>query len=188
MLWGPVRVLPATSAKGYGDMDFGDKSLKELNQLVENYERAPGGRAHPRYRPLLEARARKSHEGKLLNLDRSMEHLERAAMEGACTTYGQLAAASGVPWSKARTQMNGAGGHLDRLLDICHARGLPLLTAIVVNEKGVADGELEPVALAGFVAAARRLGMLVTDERAFHHMQRDATWEWGRAGLAARRG
>jgi hypothetical protein len=83
--------------------------------------------------------------------------------------------------------MNGPSGHLDRLLDLCHARGLPLLTAICVNQSGVADGELGKDALTGFAAGARRLGLLFADDRAFHHKCRDECWQWGRdqAGGAA---
>jgi hypothetical protein len=79
--------------------------------------------------------------------------------------------------------MNGANGHLDRLLDICHARGLPLLTAICVNQEGVSTGELEPEALKGFATGARRLRFVFHDDLAFHHEQRAASWAWGRAQL-----
>lgn len=58
-------------------------------------------------------------------------------LRGRENTYGDLAKANDVPWSAARHAMNGAGGHLDRLLDICHARGLPLFTAICVNQEGL---------------------------------------------------
>ena len=76
--------------------------------------------------------------------------------------------------------MNGSAGHLDRLFDLCHARSFPPLTAICVNQAGVATGELADDALAGFVAAARRFGSLVTDERSFHHRCREECWQWGR--------
>ena len=75
--------------------------------------------------------------------------------------------------------MNGSNGHLDRLLDICHARGLPLLTAICVNQGNIAGGELGEEALAGFVAGAHRLGLTVDDPIEFHHRCRDECWEWG---------
>lgn len=93
-----------------------------------------------------------------LDFDRSIDLLKKAAIDQTCTTYGALAAASGVEWSKARHRLNGPTGHLDRLLDICHFSSLPLLTAICVNQGNVADGELGEDALAGFVAGARRLG------------------------------
>jgi hypothetical protein len=76
--------------------------------------------------------------------------------------------------------MNGANGHLDRLLDVCHARHLPLLPAICVNESGRQTGELEPSALRGFCTGARRIGYVFVDELMFHHQQRDQCWRWGR--------
>ena len=163
--------------------DLSTKTDKEIDQWIKNYEDVeahPGATALPFYRELLEERARRAQTNQKLNFERSIEHLKRIAINQTCTTYGDLARASGVEWSHARHQMNGPSGHLDRLLDLCHARGLPLLTAIVVNQEGVADGELSDDALSGFVAGARRLGLSVTDGRAFHHECRDRCWQWGR--------
>ena len=95
------------------------------------------------------------------------------------TGIGALATASGIEWSQARHQMNGANGHLDRLLDICYARSLPLLTAICVNQGNIVDGELGKEALAGFVAGARRLGLAVSNPLEFHHRCKDECWAWG---------
>ena len=161
-------------------MELGSKSDQELEQWIQNHEGQTGGTAKPLYGALLEERARRAQAKQPLNLEQSLNHLKDAAGKGRCTTYGDLAKASGIIWSQARHQMNGHGGHLDRLLDLCHARKLPLLTAICVNQTGLADGELEETALAGFVAGARRLGFLVTNERAFHHHCRDECWNWGR--------
>jgi hypothetical protein len=36
--------------------------------------------------------------------------------------------------------MNGSKGHLDRLLDVCHARGLSLPTALRVNNEKLKVG------------------------------------------------
>ena len=47
-----------------------------------------------------------------------------------------LAAEMGVETSKARHQINCTNGHLDRLLDICHALGFSVLTAVRVNRSG----------------------------------------------------
>lgn len=166
-------------------VDLASKTLKELDQMVENHEKTAGGRSHPRYALLLEARAKLSQEGKLLSIERSMDHLREKAIEGVCTSYGKLAAASGIEWSRARTQMNGTRGHLERLLDICHARGLPMLTAICVDKDGVEKGELSETALAGFANGARHLGYEFTDEAEFHRQQRDACFAWGRSQRAA---
>lgn len=113
-----------------------------------------------------------------------MSLLQQAAIEQRCVSYGEIAAANDVEWNTARHRMNGANGHLDRLLDHCHARGLPMLPAICVNKAGLASGELEASALAGFAEGARRLGYAVTDELAFHHEHRDECWAWGRRQAA----
>ena len=161
-------------------MDLSAKSDGEIDTWIENYEAKAGATALPFYRQLLEERARRAQSKQRLDFERSLEHLKQAAIRQVCTTYSELAKASGVEWSQARHQMNGSSGHLDRLLDLCHARSLPLLTAICVNQSNVSDGELGGDALAGFIAAAKRLGLSVTDERAFHHECRDKCWQWGR--------
>lgn len=164
-------------------MDFSQKSDREIEVWIGNYEKA-GKTSDTLFIELLEERVRRSQIKHKLNFDLSLEHLKRAAVDGRCTSYGDLAKASGVEWSKARHQMNGPNGHLDRLLDICHARGLPLLTAICVNQANVAGGDLGEEALAGFVAAAFRLGVAVGDPVDFHHRCRDECWRWGAQQLA----
>ena len=147
-------------------MDLSSKSDKEIDQWIRNHE-IKSATGAPLYGLLLEERARRSKTKHSLDVETSLKAL-------------QLAAANGVDWNQARHRMNGANGHLDRLLDICHARGLPMLPAICVNKQGLETGELEPAALAGFAEGARRLGFKVTDELAFHHEHRDECWAWGR--------
>jgi hypothetical protein len=164
--------------------DLSEKDDKELDQWIINHEREPGGTAKPRYLQLLEERARRTQAKQQLDFGRSLEHLKQTAIRQVCTTYGDLSKASGLEWSKARYQMNGSGGHLERLLELCHARGLPLLTAICVNQSSVLECELGEDALAGFAAGARRLGRDFTDNVAFHHKCREKCWEWGREQFA----
>lgn len=159
-------------------MDLTTKTDAEIDTWIRNHENA-GKTSSPLYLALLDHRVGRAQLKQKLDFDRSLAHLKQAAVNQSCTSYGALAAASGVEWSRARHQMNGPNGHLDRLLDLCHARGLPLLTAICVNQANVADGELGEEALAGFVAGARRLGIAVGDARDFHHRCRDECWAWG---------
>jgi hypothetical protein len=161
-------------------MDLSSKNDTEISNWIKNHEAKPGATELPLYRQLLEERARRTQSKHHLNFEKSLAMLKEAAVKQVCVTYGDLAKASGVSWSQARYQMNGASGHLDRLLDLCHARDLPLLTAICVNQAGVHDGELSEAALNGFVAGARRLGIAVTDGLAFHRQCRDECWKWGR--------
>lgn len=173
-----VRLAYHGGSGGGGMVDLSAKSDAEVAQWIVNHE-ANAATAAPLYLALLEERARRAQAKNNLDPERSLHCLIGAAREQVCTTYGALAAASGVEWSKARRAMSGAGGHLDRLLDVCHARGLPMLTALCVNQGGVKSGELEPAALKGFCAGARRLGFSVLDETTFHQEQRDACWRWG---------
>lgn len=151
----------------------------QIINLIRNHEEK-NARDRPLYSDLLIERARRGQIKSGLSFDKSLELLRRAAIEQRCITYGDLAKASGLPWNLARHQMNGPNGHLDRLLDICHVNGLPMLPAICVNKNGVETGELEPTALKGFADGARRLGLSVVDERAFHAAQRDNCWDWGK--------
>ena len=160
-------------------MDLSTRTDQQLGNLINNHE-AKGATGLPFYRGLLEERARRSQAKSLLNVERSLQLLRRAAIEQRCVTYGDLAKASNVEWSQARHRMSGANGHLDRLLDVCHARGLPMLPALCVNQSGLQAGELEESALSGFAAGARRLGFAVTDGLSFHRQCRDECWKWGR--------
>ena len=159
---------------------FPNKTDAQIDTWIKNHETG-GLTSAPLYMRLLEERARRSQSKQVLIIEASLEHLRQAAIEQRCTTYGALANASNVDWSKARHQMNGTNGHLDRLLDICHARGMPMLPAICVNQSGLTNCELEETALSGFVTGAQRLGIKVTDARAFHHKCRDECWEWGKS-------
>ena len=159
-------------------MTLATKTDSEIETWIRNHEKAEKTSV-PLYLELLEERVRRAQMKHKLDFNRSLAHLKQTAIDQTCTTYGALAAASGVEWSQARHQMNGTNGHLDRLLDICHARGLPLLTAIVVNQGNIADGELGEDALAGFTTGARRLGFSVADPVGLHHSCRDECWAWG---------
>lgn len=158
-------------------IDLSTKSDQEIRDWIANHERLEKTGA-PLYRDLVEERARRF--GKGLEPDVSIKYLALAAKEGRYITYGELAEANCVPWSKARHAMNGAGGHLDQLLDVCHARGLPLLPAICVNKEGVRTGKLGPDALNGFAKGTRRLGYIFNDAQAFLRECQDTCFAWGR--------
>jgi hypothetical protein len=154
------------------------KTDDEIETWIGNFERK--GITHdPVYKRLLEERAKR--QSRSLKPEVSMRHLYAMAQAGRFTTYGDLAKANGVPWNIARHAMNGAGGHLDRLLDICHARGMPLFTAICVNQAGLSSGGLSEEALKGFVGGAKRLGYHVTDESAFLHDCQVQCFEWAKS-------
>jgi hypothetical protein len=159
------------------EIDLSGKTDQEIEQWVANYEKK-GATNEPFFKKLLEERARRQSRG--LNLETSLRHLIAAATDGRFTTYGNLAKASAVPWSVARHAMNGSNGHLERLLDICHARELPLLTALCVNQSGIDTGELGTDALRGFISGAQRLGYKVTDADAFLRDCQRKSFEWAK--------
>ncbi len=162
------------------NFDLTAKSDAEIHQWILNHERAKATEKQL-YKDLLEERARRSEGAGRLEIQKSLTALTQAAREQRYLTYGDLAAASNVPWTKARLQMNGPKGHLDRLMEVCHAREMPLLPAICVNESGRQTGKLEHDALIGFCVGARRLGEHVSDEQNFHRQSVEACFDWGRA-------
>jgi hypothetical protein len=158
-------------------VDFKSKTDDEIETWIRNHERR-AATDKPLYKALLEERARRQSSG--LKLEISLQHLIQAAKEDRFTTYGDLAKASGVPWNVARHAMNGPHGHLDRLLDLCYARGMPLLTALCVNEEGRNTGQLGKDALKGFIAGAQRLGYKITDQDAFLRDCQDRSFSWAK--------
>jgi hypothetical protein len=162
--------------------DLSNLSDDAVTTLIANHERKRETTS-VRYRELVEERARRF--GKGLRADVSLAHLKQAAIEQRYTTYGALAEANGLPWSQARRRMDGAHGHLDNLLSICHAHGLPLLTALCVNKEGLSDGNLSEIALSGFVKGAQRLGYLITDQQAFLRKCQQECFAWGKAATPA---
>lgn len=162
-------------------IDLAGKTDKEIDNFIHNHQEKRQTNTEF-YRCLIEERARRTQTRKLLDFDKSIAHLKQAAIQQKCVSYGELAEASNVEWKKASHSMNGKGGHLDQLIDLCQKRDLPMLTALCVNQSGLKTGELEETALTGFVDGAKRLGLAkeITDKRAFHIAQRDKCWAWGR--------
>ncbi len=152
------------------------KTDQELKAWIENYER--NGKTEDNfYVELIEEYSRRKHLG--LKIEKSLEVLSQAAKERRFVSYGDLAKASAVAWSTARHAMNGAGGHLDNIVSYCYGKKLPLLSALCVNAASLETGELEENALKGFIAAAHRLRIPVTDEEAFYRRCQAECFEWG---------
>ena len=156
-------------------MDLTGKSDGEVCTWILNHEKR-GETNSELYKSLLEERARRSSSG--LKIENSLQHLIKSARQGIFTTYGHLAKASDVPWGRARHAMNGEHGHLDRLLDVCHVRGLPLLTALCVNQQGAETGRLSEDALRGFVNGAKRLGHSITSSDSVLQKCQQACFAW----------
>jgi hypothetical protein len=89
--------------------------------------------------------------------------------------YADVAFANGAEWTLVRRRMR------DHLMAVCRAAmadGGPLVSSIVVNRRLIRTGDMEAETLAGFLAAAHKLGFGWTDGRAFLRAQQEATFRW----------
>ena len=114
---------------------------------------------------------------KRLDINKTYKAILTAARDGRFITYADLAAASGVEWSKARRPLP---QQLGQLVKIAHARGWPMLSAIVVRQADVETGALDGESLKGFLAAADMVGIKVDDPEAFYRDQQKAVFEWAK--------
>jgi 5-methylcytosine-specific restriction protein B len=114
-------------------------------------------------------------ENMKLSINNSYRAILAAARQGRFISYGEVAAASDVDWKKARRPMP---PHLDRLLQICHERGWPLITSIVVSKGNLESGKLDGESLSGFVAGVKKLGVSIDNPQAFLEEQQQAVFAW----------
>lgn len=111
-----------------------------------------------------------------LDAERTYGAILSAARAGRFVTYGELGEASSVPWVKARLPLPTL---LGRLSQLAHARGWPLISAIVVNREDLETGRFGDGALKGFTTAAREIGLDVGDDpHDFIRRQQDAVFRW----------
>ena len=115
--------------------------------------------------------------GKGLDFKKSYDAIWRSAAQGRFLSYKDLADASGAEWSKVHYSI---GEHLGSLVEYAHRKGWPMLSAIVVNKPNVASGNMEPETLKGFIAAAKELGLSVTDEEGFLRDQQQRVFQWAK--------
>ncbi len=144
--------------------DLSKKTNAEIDNWIANHERL-GKTKSDLYAQLVAERNRRHGRG--LSISMSMIAMIAAAKRREFISYGELAEANGVAWTKARHLMNGKHGHLDDLLAHCHAHSLPLLTAIVVQKGKLKTGEMDQFTLDGFVEGVQRLGVSVVDPVSF---------------------
>jgi hypothetical protein len=151
-----------------------DLTDQQLKNIIENYRRN-GMLSDAVY---VEALAEQAHRiGKGLDFTKSYNAIRNSAVEGRFISYKDLADASGAEWSKVHYSV---GQHLWSLVEYAHRKGWPMLSAIVVNKPNVASGRMEPETLKGFIAAARELGLSITDEEAFLRDQQERVFEWAK--------
>ncbi|QFT65430.1 hypothetical protein FIU93_01475 [Labrenzia sp. THAF35] len=151
----------------------------ELQTLIGNYRRLEKT-DDPVFPDLLEEWSRRKGQG--LDFKKTMKAVTKVAKEGRFLAYKQLADESGADWAKVHYAMN---THLRDLIEFAHHRGWPLLSAIVVNQKNLMTGDMEPQTLKGFVSAAKELGYVVTDEKVFLREQQEQVFLWAKGQVAA---
>lgn len=162
---------------GLKDFDLDKLDDEQIANLLENYRKA-GKTEEPKYTEILALYDRR--RGKGLSFESSFAAIRDAAFRGQFLSYKQLAEASGLQWSFAvRYAMP---SHLQNLLEYSYRNGLPLLSAIVVNQKNVDTGDMEPETLRGFITGARDLGITVTDEGQFLKDQQQEVFRRAREG------
>jgi hypothetical protein len=155
------------------ETDVNRLDTDRLRTLVVNH-RTKGATGSQLYLDALRELERRTGGG--LDFDKSHQTIRRAAGEKRFLSYKELADASGADWSKVHYAM---GGHLWRLVEYAHRKGWPMLSAIVVNQRNVATGKMEPETLKGFIAAAKDLGYVIIGEEGFLKEQQDLVFQWG---------
>ncbi len=158
-------------------MDLASKPDDEIDTWIANHERVKKIDSDL-YRSLIVEKGRRHGRG--LCIDVSIHAMTQAAKNGRFISYGELAEANGIEWTKARHTMNGKHGHLDNLLAYCASNGLPLLTAIVVQKGKLASGNMDDFTLAGFVEGAERIGRKVVDPEKFLSQCQDECFAWAK--------
>jgi hypothetical protein len=152
--------------------DFSEIETENLKDMILRHEKQ-GVTNTPRYRAAVEEVAKR--QSKNLNPDVTLKHLMDCAKKSEYTTYKRVAEANGADWGKIHWQI---APHLDSILQICHARELPLFTAICVTEPEIKTGNLEGSSLAGFIKGVKRLRYSVVDEQQFLKEAQKACFEW----------
>jgi hypothetical protein len=160
-------------------IDVSKLSDDQLKNVIQNHQRHKAKNAPTYIDALRECQVRK---GNGLSFDKSFRIIKAAAKAHRFLSYKKLADASGAEWQKVHYSI---GSHLWELVEFVQLNNWPMLSAIVVNKPNVSVGTMEPETLKGFIAAARDLGHVVTDEEAFLREQQAKVFAWAAADAAA---
>lgn len=146
-------------------------SPKDIDNEIGSYERLRKT-GLPRYAELVKTRGTRGG----FDVRRSADIILSAAREGRFMSYKELADAYGMDWSVARYPIN---GHLGDVVSWGASQGMPMLSAIIVNQSNLQSGEMDPQTLKGFIAAAERLGLYDrTEPSAFLQAQQQALFAY----------
>jgi hypothetical protein len=147
----------------------------QLQSVIDHSRR--DGLNDERYRAALAEQAKR--KGKGLNFPTTIRVVSDAARAGRFISYGDVAEASGADWNQVHYAI---GPHLDALIEYCHLHGLPLLSSIVVNQKNLRTGQLDPSSLKGFIAGVRGAKIPITLEaEEFLRQEQQKVFEWAKS-------
>ena len=161
--------------------ELSKKTNSEIDAWIANHERL-GKTTAELYQALIEERNRRHGHG--LTIEKSVAALTAAAKRREFISYGELAEANGVPWTQARHRMNGKHGHLDDILAYCHAKTIPLRTAIVVQKGKLSTGDMDQFTLDGFIEGVQRLGIPVADAEHFLRDCQNHCFDWAQSAAS----
>jgi hypothetical protein len=142
-----------------------------LKTLIENYQRL-NATDRDEYRELIEEHNRRF--GGAFDVKKTIDFILGRAREHRFSSYGEIAELHGADWSRVRYLMP---HHLWDVVRWAHSRGLPMLSAVVVNKQHINSGDMEPDTLKGFIGAAQELGYKIDDSNRFLREQQEKCFE-----------
>ncbi len=158
-------------------VDFSKLTDEQVQNVKDNYARQKLFDRPEYSAAVLELQKRLGPE---LNIEKTIKFILSKAREGQFVTYGEVAEVNGCTWSKVRRKIP---THLDRVLEMAHARGAPYITANVVNQKNRDTGKLDPESLSGFIKGVERLGDRVDEPEGFLKRHQNQTFEYAKQNL-----
>ena len=142
-------------------IDLKTLSDERLENLIQNYKRH-NATDRMEYRECIEEHNRRF--GGSFDLQKTIDFIISRARARRFSSYGEIAELHGADWSKVRHKMP---HHLWDVVRWAHSKGLPMLSAVVVNKQHIETGKMEPETLKGFISAAEQLGYMIEDPQKF---------------------
>lgn len=154
-------------------VDLEAKTTKDLETIVANCQRLrrTGDARCLAAHKLLEARRNGDYD-----MEKTIAKIRDHGQRGEFLSYKDVASASGLEWANVFRQIN---MHLDAVCLYSHAKGWPLLSAIVVNHKNLGSGEMTVANRKGFLDAAKGAGRDIDLEHvAFVQREQQRVFDW----------
>ena len=148
----------------------------QLKNLIKNYE-DKGETKADLYTLAVSELDRRVSKG--LNIQKTVDFLKTAAGENRFVTYGDVAKANDIDWSKVRRPMS---KHLGNVLSYCHGNRMPYLTTIVVSQPNSESGKFDESNLKGLIDGLSRLGVSIPWHKAqqFVEDEQQKVFDWAK--------